>query len=253
VHSIRDNVSRWPCLVQKMINALHPLRNLVRWALRLRYIYGRLRVLFLVPPCAVCAEIGVWKGDFSERLLKLRQPYELHLIDPWQFESKYPCRWYGGDVAKNQSDMDNIKDSVYRRFAGNSAVIIHRSKSFEAATEFPNGYFDWIYIDGDHSREAVLNDLEAWHTKVKLQGVIVLDDYDWRDERGQYSVRGAVDAFMTHREDLIARTISGQLVIRKRMSCCAVTRQIRSTKLPARPCGPRSQAAPPIDCSVPPA
>lgn len=185
--------------------------------LRVRYLFGRACVLRLIPACAVCAEIGVWKGDFSERVLRLRRPQEFHLIDPWQFESKYPGRWYGGDVAKSQRDMDNIKDSVCRRFGKASAVIIHRSKSVDAATEFSDDYFDWIYIDGDHSREAVLNDLEAWHTKLKPRGVIALDDYDWRDEQGQYSIRGAVDAFIAHHNNLKAKPMWGQLLITRRI------------------------------------
>jgi methyltransferase family protein len=184
---------------------------------RLRYTLGRRRVLFFVPPRAVCAEIGVWKGDFSEQVLKLRHPREFHLIDPWMFESKYPGRWYGGDAAKNQDDMDNIKNSVCRRFAGNSAVAIHRSKSVEAAAQFPNEYFDWIYIDGDHSWEAVLNDLEAWHTKLKVRGTLALDDYDWRDEEGLYSIRYAVDRFLGTHKNLEARPIWGQLVITRRV------------------------------------
>jgi hypothetical protein len=186
---------------------------LMRFARRLRYSLGRLRVLFLVPPQAVCAEIGVWKGDFSERVLKLRRPRELHLVDPWQFEPRYPGRWYGGGAARNQDDMDLIESSVCRRFAGNSVVTIHRSKSADAAARFSDEYFDWIYIDGDHSADAVLNDLEAWLAKLKARGVLALDDYDWRDEQGHYSVRYAVDRFLDTHKDLKARKVWGQLVI----------------------------------------
>ena len=142
----------------------------INGARRLRYNLGRLRVLYLVRPRAICAEVGVWKGDFSERVIRLRRPRELHLIDPWLFEAKYPCRWYGGDAAKNQDDMDIIEQSVRRRFAENSVVIIHRSKSVEAADQFPDECFDWIYIDGDHTSEAVFNDLQVWFTKLEGAG-----------------------------------------------------------------------------------
>lgn len=30
-----------------------------------------------------CAEIGVWRGDFSQQLLDKLMPVELHLVDPW--------------------------------------------------------------------------------------------------------------------------------------------------------------------------
>jgi hypothetical protein len=39
----------------------------------------------LAPPSGVCAEIGVWKGEFSAQILKVARPSKLHLIDPWRF------------------------------------------------------------------------------------------------------------------------------------------------------------------------
>ena len=39
---------------------------------------------------------------------------------------------------------------------------MHRSTSAEAALTFDDEYFDWVYIDGDHSYEAVLADLRAF-------------------------------------------------------------------------------------------
>jgi hypothetical protein len=39
-------------------------------------------ILRLVKRGAVCAEVGVSKGDFSQALLK-RWPSALHLFEPW--------------------------------------------------------------------------------------------------------------------------------------------------------------------------
>lgn len=68
----------------------------------------RLTLLNKMPKASVCAEIGVWKGEFSERIYKITEPKQLHLIDPWEFQSEFSDRMYGGSVAKNQSDMDSI-------------------------------------------------------------------------------------------------------------------------------------------------
>jgi hypothetical protein len=50
---------------------------------------------------------------------------------------------------------------------------------------FPNGYFDWLYIDGDHSLEAVRGDLRLAMEKVKRGGLVCGDDYRlglwWKD------------------------------------------------------------------------
>ena len=37
-------------------------------------------------------------------------------------------------------------------------------------------------------REAVLNDLRSWAPKLKRGGLLVGDDFQWRDEAGDFSV-----------------------------------------------------------------
>ena len=92
--------------------------------------------------------------------------------------------------------MDALMKSIVDRFAGNSAVKIHQRTSIDASHQFEDGYFDWIYLDGDHSFEAVLADLEAWFPKVKVSGRIVCDDYMWLDEAKQRSVQAGIHAFV---------------------------------------------------------
>jgi hypothetical protein len=153
----------------------------------------------LIPPDAICAEIGSWKGDFAARIVKLAGPRELHLIDPWRFNPAYPARWYGGNVAKSQADMDAICLGVRSRFADNPEVRIHRCGSLDGSPQFLDCSFDWVYIDGDHSRQAVRDDLHAWYPKVKPGGFLVCDDYLWKDEFGAFSVKAAVDEFIAER------------------------------------------------------
>lgn len=47
------------------------------------YEEARTHVLKGLPRGAVGAEIGVWRGDFSARILETGQPRLLHLVDPW--------------------------------------------------------------------------------------------------------------------------------------------------------------------------
>jgi hypothetical protein len=176
---------------------------------------GRLYALLAAPRAGVCAEIGVWAGGFSRRIVQLRKPSELHLIDPWQFVPSLPERMYGGSVASSQSYMDNLMASVVERFASNPSVKIHRSTSLEAVRHFHDCYFDWIYLDGDHSYEAVLADLNAWFPKVKIGGLIVCDDYTWVDESRTRSVKNAVHAFLDSHPDHKGQLFLGQFLIRK--------------------------------------
>jgi SAM-dependent methyltransferase len=135
-------------------------------------------------PGAVCAEVGVWRGDFSAQILAATSPSELHLIDPWSFQPEFPRRAFGGAVARGASDMDRLYEDVQSRFRGRSEVVIHRAYSHEALAGFADGYFDWIYIDGNHYYDYVRRDLEVSLRKVRPGGIIAGDDYDWGEDEG---------------------------------------------------------------------
>ena len=161
---------------------------------------SRSSLLKLVPAGAICAEIGVWKGDFSQRILDTVAPTELHLVDPWEAmqEGAYADAWYGGRLEQGQPGMDAVHAGVLARFArARDAGVVHvqRLPSTEAARLFPDGYFDFAYIDGNHFEDYVRADLAAWSDKVRPGGLIGGDDYGlagWWDD----GVTRAVDAFV---------------------------------------------------------
>jgi hypothetical protein len=170
-------------------------------------------VLEKIPKNARCAEIGVWKGDFSTQILATASPASLHLIDPWLFNPSFPKRWYGGAKASTQLDMDAIQGGVVRRFRSEPRVVVHRLASLDAATLFADATFDWIYVDGDHSYEAVKSDLTAWFAKLRVGGWLAGDDYDWRDEKGDLSVKRAVDEFISERGLAPVGVGNGQYIV----------------------------------------
>jgi hypothetical protein len=85
----------------------------------------------MLPAGSVCAEIGVWKGDFAAEILRVVRPTRLHLVDPWQLmtEEAYREARYGGKVATAQTDMDRLYEEVLGRFERQRAagvVDVHR-------------------------------------------------------------------------------------------------------------------------------
>jgi hypothetical protein len=159
----------------------------------------RQALLGMMPKGSICAEIGVWEGEFSERILHTVQPQRLHLIDPWRYEGDETYReaWYGGG-AGSQARMDAVYEAVCRRFRrqiGKGRVVIHRQSSDQAASEFPDGHFDWVYVDGNHQYEFARRDLELYATKIKMGGYLAGDDYA---EGGwwQGGVKRAVDELL---------------------------------------------------------
>jgi hypothetical protein len=148
-----------------------------------------------LPKHGVCAEIGVWKGRFSQMILEYAQPKRLYLIDPWSFQPEFAERKYGGKSAEAQDDMEEIYRNIRETLGARSEVEIIRDYSTEAAEEIPDGSLDWVYIDGNHHYDYVKEDLETYHTKVKKNGYIIGDDYQWGEEH-DYPVKRAVDEFI---------------------------------------------------------
>jgi hypothetical protein len=118
-----------------------------------------------MPKGAICCEIGVDQGEFSQKILDVTLPSKLHLVDPWIYfaGSTYQDSIYEGEKGGSQEEMDRRYDTVRRQFSREilaGRVLIHRGLSEDVAEEFPPDYFDWIYIDGNHLYEFVKRDLE---------------------------------------------------------------------------------------------
>lgn len=139
---------------------------------------SRDELIALLPKGGVVAEVGVAFGDFSEVILVRAQPRRLHLIDPWTHQTQED---YAGDPANfDQDTFDRNFQDVTARFAAATEagiVTIERGLSIELAPRFPDGFFDWVYIDAMHTRDAVLADLRAFAPKVKPDGFILGHDY----------------------------------------------------------------------------
>jgi hypothetical protein len=195
----------------------------LRWRIESRawdLIKGDPRAFLLnvLPRDSVGAEIGVWKGDFSAKLLRHVQPKRLMLIDPWVFDPNFGDSLFGGLAARSQSDMDHICEGVRARFLSQitqGTVEIHRSKSVDFAKKLPDGSIDWVYIDGNHDYEFVLADLQSWYPKVRPGGLVAGDDYgeesDWWGDSVTRAVMEVVRA-----EPLVVEVIQNrQYVLRK--------------------------------------
>lgn len=163
----------------------------------------------LFPKNAICCEIGVWWGNFSERILFNAKPKLLHLIDPYVMLPNDPIR---ERIGKNQENMNNIYKHVAKRLRRDN-VVFHRDFSYNTAHKFKDNYFDWIYIDGDHSYMGVKKDLELYFAKVKRRGLITGDDYDWGNNQ---PVKKAVDEFIESFPVEKIQIKNGQYIIRKK-------------------------------------
>jgi len=172
-----------------------------------------------MPRGSVCAEIGVFKGDFSAEILRTVRPRVLHLVDPWKYETSadYKCSWYGGESGVSQNHMDGLHQAVlarFRREIASGRVKIHRAASADAAAWFARDYFDWVYIDGNHLYKFAKCDLEAYYPKVKPGGFLSGDDYGpggWWEG----GVQRAVDEFISREKCNVLATAGRQFILQK--------------------------------------
>lgn len=163
------------------------------------------------------AEIGVWRGDFSQKLLEHLPSCHIYLIDPWVSIEDIPQRLH----TKPQDQMDKIFEYVKDRFKDNGKnITILRDYSKSASTRFVDSFFDWIYLDGNHSFEYVKDDLYRWWEKLKKGGVFIGDDYqegDYQVNVLDFGVVKAVNEFIKEKENEIKnfRVIQDQFIIEK--------------------------------------
>lgn len=189
---VQKLTSEWVVLHKKSQNLQRKsvLKGIPNVALETAHIEGaemitnRIELLQRLPKNAVVAEFGVANGDYSSEILRVSQPKHLHLIDVWDSE-RY-----------NEGLMQNIKT----KFADNiqaKQITIHRQFSHDAIVQFPDEYFDWVYIDTTHSYQQTRLELELVASKIKPGGVIAGHDYlmgNWADNN-KYGVVEAVHQF----------------------------------------------------------
>ncbi len=160
---------------------------------------ARQTLLEMLPKQGIGAEVGVFKGDFSDELLQNAKPERLYLIDPWiavEGEVYRTARY--GTARRSQADMDQIHAGVMRRFSEqitSGRVVIHRAPSATVLAAMPDRSLDWIYIDGDHTYESVIADLRLAFVKVRPGGFICGDDYS-ADGWWSHAVIRAVHDFL---------------------------------------------------------
>jgi predicted O-methyltransferase YrrM len=118
----------------------------------------------------VC-EIGCFRGVSTETFLQY-SPAEFYAVDIWGMNIDYhECDWLGNlnfaNIEREFREMTTLYDNVH----------IIKNYSIDAAKLFSNNSLDLVYIDGEHTYEAVKNDIQSWLPKISYGGYIAGHDY----------------------------------------------------------------------------
>lgn len=122
----------------------------------------------------VGAEIGVSWAQTSEHLLQNLKIKKYYCIDPWVA--------YGGAnsgaIFPIQEEADrHFKEALVRLEPFENKVVILQMTSKEAVEHVPDSSLDFVFIDANHSKEAVTEDSSLWWPKVKWGGIFA--GHDW--------------------------------------------------------------------------
>ncbi|WP_075352589.1 class I SAM-dependent methyltransferase [Algoriphagus marinus] len=147
-------------------------------------LLNREELLKKMPKSSIVAELGVDEGKFSESILNICKPKKLHLVDLW------------GSSRYNEGKKNDVKQK-FKDQIDSGQVEINLGYSTEVGGQFEDEYFDWIYIDTDHSYKTTILELEVWSKKIKPDGIIAGHDFiigNW-DGIVRYGVIEAVYEF----------------------------------------------------------
>lgn len=136
----------------------------------------------------VGAEIGTAEGRFADALLASCPHLCLWAVD--DFAPGYVTwrgagyEWTAQDQARNRAAFDAVALRHKPR------LTLLEKRSLEAAAWLEPASLDFVFIDADHSYQAVRDDIAAWRTRLKPGGWLCGHDYDPRKFPG---VVAAVD------------------------------------------------------------
>lgn len=155
----------------------------------------------LIPDDSIGIEIGVWKGWSTRTFLNHTKCKFIYAVDAWstsvykESESTEDPEWKSYEAYKKRyrkivpSGKDEDFDREYdRTYFFASQHLIEYSERIQlyrmSSQSFWETWFgtnkskvDWAYIDGSHSYEPCLHDLECARKAIRKGGLLMGDDY----------------------------------------------------------------------------
>lgn len=141
-----------------------------------------------IPQGGTLVEIGTFRGRSLCSVADLIQSQQLKVFAIDTFEGSSLINVNEHEL-KAQCDSENIeqqfRDNI-QRFGISDRVTLLKGPNHSFVDQFEDHSVDLVFLDADHSYEAVKQDIALWRNKVKVGGHLSGHDIDW------YSVRTAV-------------------------------------------------------------
>lgn len=174
-------------------------------------------ILSFFKPGGIGAEIGVFRGHFSEMMLELLKPKRMYLVDPWTKSGETYGDW-GEYTNFGTLETSAARDEAImraRRACGADITVIE--DFFPASKDGIVDRLDWVYLDASHSYEGTLRELVNLPEHLSDDAVIAGDDWRVDPQHKHFGVFSAVNDFVRQSDWNIVACApgSGQWVIRR--------------------------------------
>ena len=147
----------------------------------------------------VMVEVGVFTGFMASHLLDRRPDLTWHGVDNWWPSDRQPETYrntrdmHAHATAGQQAEWKALARKAVGRFG--ARATLHERASVEAATGFPDGSADMVFLDGRHDYDGVAEDCAAWWRVVRPGGWLSSHDYGNQDPRYSLQVDRAIEDF----------------------------------------------------------
>ena len=141
--------------------------------------------------CELLSQIH--KDDFKYiglDLFEKNQDNELEIIPNTEFSNPFKKIYFKYIIKKDPYSLEAVKD-LLKKFKDNVNLIKGNSNSILKKIDMTK--IDYVFLDGGHEYNTVLNDLNCCIEVINNNGTVLCDDYDLQQAPG---VKKAIDDFV---------------------------------------------------------
>lgn len=119
-------------------------------------------------------EVGVYRGEFSERLLRgCDSVARYYLLDPWRHLND----WNKPANEDDRAFEEYLAETLTRTAFASHKIVVLRGRTTEVIDRIADDSLDFAYIDGDHTLRGIAVDLIRTYPKLRDGGWLAGDDF----------------------------------------------------------------------------